>query len=53
MRLNELEEMKAVKTEMLESVKEILAPTNAEAEHKVKQAVKHQAVQLQEENRLK
>ena len=53
MRLNELEEMKAVKTEMLESVKEILAPTNAEAERKVNQAVKRQAVQLQEENRSK
>ena len=53
MRLNDLEEMKAVKTEMIDSVNEMLVPTTAASQRKIRQAVKCQAVHLQEGNRFK
>lgn len=53
MRLRDLKEVKAVKTEMLEATKELAEPTTAESRQNVKQAVKRQAVQLQESHRLK
>ena len=49
-RLNDLEDIKTVKTEILHSVNEMLFSTTAASQRKIRQAVKRQAVHLQEEN---